>query len=106
MTTCVELIETAFPIRRPRILVTSARLSARRYDHQPDLPTAALGPPPQSAVKILAGLIEAEARWEDERCAKSARYRPSKHVEALAAVIAETRAQLKASGSAALRSAI
>ena len=91
---------------RPKILVTTARLGARRYCRQRDLPGAVPGLLAQPDDAILPKLIEAEARCEQDRRDGSAAYRPTRHVQILAALLAETRmAQENASGSAALRSA-
>ena len=107
MATLAKLIEETFPMSRPRILVTTARLGAKRYDRQRDLPGAVPGLLAQADSAILPKLAEVEERCEQERRAKSAAYRPARHVQVLAALLAETwRAQPKASGSSALRPAI
>ena len=107
MATLADLIEEIFPMSRPRILVTTARFGAKRYNRQRDLPGAVPGLLAQPTDNILPKLAEVEARCEEDRRAKSAGYRPARHVQVLAALLAETWAcQVNASGSAALRSAI
>lgn len=107
MASIAKLIEETFPMSRPRILVTTARLGAKRYIRQRDLPGAVPGLLAQPEQAILPRLAAAEERCEEERRAKSAGYRPALHVQILSALLAETRAlQTKASGSDALRSVI
>lgn len=77
------------PISRPRILVTTARLAAGRYKRQRDLPGAMQGLLSQPDAAILARLARAEERCEAERRDHSAVYRPSRHVQVLAALLAE-----------------
>ena len=98
------------PMSRPRILVTTARIGAARYRRERDLPGAVAGLLSRPTGEILPRLQEAEAQCEEDRLARSAAYRPGKHVQILAALLAEAgraarAAQPKASGSEALRSA-
>lgn len=91
---------------RPKILVTTARWGARRYDRRRDLPGAVPGLIAQPEGNILPRLEAAEARCESERRERSSAYRPARHVQILSALLAESHlAQVNASGSAALRSA-
>lgn len=107
METVAEWIGEISPMRRPCILVKTARHCARRYRRQRDLPGAVPGLLAQPEDAILPRLARAEARCEQERRTRAAGYRPSRHVQILAALLAETlRAQPNASGSDALRSAI
>ena len=93
-------------MRRPRILVRTARMGARQYRRRRDLPGAVPGLLARPAGEIVQRLVEAEARCEDDRRHRSPGYRPARHVQILAALLAERRAvQAKASGSAALRPA-
>ncbi len=104
MAESARLIEEIFPMARPRILVTTAQFGSKRYHRSRDLPGAVPGLLAEPDDKILPRLAEAEARCEADRRAKSAAYRPARHVQVLAALLAETRiAQANASGSAALR---
>lgn len=92
---------------RPKLLVNTARMGARNYRRTRDLPGAVPGLLAQPTDQILPKLAAAEERCELERRAKSAAYRPGRHVQILAALLAETvAAQANASGSDAFRSAI
>ncbi|MEL6999282.1 MAG: DUF6477 family protein [Pseudomonadota bacterium] len=75
---------------RPNILVRTAKIGARFYRRDRDLPGAIPGLLSQPANTIVPRLIAAEERCELERRAKSAGYRPGKHVQVLAALLAET----------------
>ena len=75
---------------RPRILVKTARIGARFYRRSRDLPGAVPGLLSQPVAHIVPRLMEVEARCEEDRRAKSAAYRPGKHVQVLAALLAET----------------
>lgn len=91
---------------RPKLLVQTARIGAKNYRRDRDLPGAVPGLLAQTQEMILPRLAAAEAQCELDRRAKSAAYRPARHVQVLAALLAETvAAQAKASGSEALRSA-
>ena len=103
----VNFLEETYPMSRPKLLVHTARIGAKHYRRERDLPGAIPGLLAQENPQILPRLAEAEAQCERDRRAKSAAYRPGRHVQILAALLAETvAAQAKASGSEALRSAI
>ena len=92
---------------RPKILVSTARYGAQRYRRQRDLPGAIAGLLSRSEDQIIPRLTEAEEACESARRARSAGYRPAKHVQILAALLAEQAGiQANASGSEALRSAM
>lgn len=103
----IDPVETGV-LCRPKILVSTAQYGARRYRRERDLPGAVPGLLSRPQGQILPRLWEAEAHCEQERRARSAAYRPGRHVQILAALLAETDPanQAKASGSEALRSAI
>ncbi len=98
-----------FPMERPRLLARAARRAARLYRRARDLPGAVPGLLSREEGEIVARLAAAEARCEAERRAGAAGYRPARHLQILAALLAEAgraRAdQPKASGSSALRRA-
>ena len=96
MANIADLIQETFPMSRPKILVTTARIAARQYRRRRDLPGAVPGLLTQSVDKILPKLVEVEAMCEDARRAKSAAYRPGRHVQVLAALLAETAASQSA----------
>lgn len=79
---------------RPRLLVKTARIGARMYARMRDLPGAIPGLLSQPPETILPKLIEAEAQCEAQRLAQSAAYRPAKHVQIFAALLAESEAAL------------
>jgi hypothetical protein len=87
------------PLFRPRLLIETARIAARLYRRERDL-SAALAQ--GQAGRIVERLGESERQCEALRRARSPAYRPGRHVQVLAALIAEA-AQTKASGSDALR---
>lgn len=103
----VEMIGRAFPMRRPVTLVATARIGARRYRRNRDLPGAVPGLLAGSPAEILPRLLAEESLCEEARRGRNAAYRPGQHVQILSALLAEAAAsQAKASGSAALASAI
>ena len=75
---------------RPKILVRTATIGARFYRRSRDLPGAVPGLIGQPAGSIVSRLVEAEAQCEEDRRARSVTYRPGKHVQVLAALLAET----------------
>ncbi len=87
-----DLLEETFPMSRPKILVTSAQFGAKRYRRDRDLPGAVPGLLSKTEERILPELVEAEERCEVDRLAQSAAYRPSRHVQILAALLAESAA--------------
>lgn len=90
---------------RPKILITTAQYGARRYRRKRDLPGAVSGLLTRSETEIIPKLTEAEEACEAARRERLAEYRPAKHVQILAALLAEeAAAHANASGSDALRS--
>ncbi|MEM0990103.1 MAG: DUF6477 family protein [Pseudomonadota bacterium] len=77
---------------RPRLLIDTARWAAGRYRRVRDLPGAVAGLLSQPESQILPRLAEVEARCEFERTSKPECYRPGRHVQVLAALLAETAA--------------
>lgn len=82
--------EENLTMSRPTILVNTAKIGARHYRRSRDLPGAIPGLLGQADSSIVPRLMEAEAKCEEARRAKSAGYRPAKHVQVLAALLAET----------------
>ncbi len=82
--------EEDLTLSRPKILVHTARIGARHYRRERDLPAAVPGLLNQPVRTIVPRLIDVEARCEEERLAHSAAYRPGKHVQVLAALLAES----------------
>lgn len=84
--------EESQTLSRPKILVHTARIGARHYRRERDLPGAVPGLLNQPVRTIIPRLIDAEARCEEARLAHSAAYRPGKHVQVMAALLAESAA--------------
>ena len=91
---------------RPRLIVRAARTGAKSYKRSRDLPGAVPGLLSKAESAILPMLVATEAKCEDARRSKSPGYRPSQHVQVLAALLAEAASQAKASGSEAFRLAM
>ena len=107
------LSSAAMPLIRPKLLIETARIGARLSRREHDLPGAISGISTAARGPIVIRLRDAEWRCEELRRRRSPAYRPGRHVQILSALIAEAdrganqgRRQTKASGSAALRSAI
>ncbi|MEO1490885.1 MAG: DUF6477 family protein [Pseudomonadota bacterium] len=84
-----NLMKETCAMSRPKILVTTAEYGARRYRRSRDLPGAVPGLLAKPEATILPELMAAEQKCEDERRARSAAYRPARHVQVLAALLAE-----------------
>jgi len=112
---------TTTPLIRPKLLIETARIGARLYHRERDLPGAIsganFGSSTGAQAQIMVRLSEAERHCEGLRRARSPAYRSGKHVQILSALMAEAdlvanhRAihladQTKASGSDALRLAM
>ena len=81
--------EESLTMSRPRILVQTAKIGARHYRRSRDLPGAVPGLISQPVSSIVPRLMEVEAQCEEDRRAKVSSYRPGKHVQVLAALLAE-----------------
>ena len=106
------LSSAAMPLIRPKLLIETARIGARLYRRERDLPGAIPGLSLATGGRIVARLMDAEWHCEEQRRRRSPAYRSGKHVQILSALIAEAdqgagrdARQTKASSSAALRSA-
>ena len=93
------------PLVRPKLLIDTARIGARRYCRARDLAAALPGSSGGGARQIVTCLREAERNCEEMRRARAPAYRPAMHVQVLSALLAEA-AQAKASGSDSLRLAM
>ncbi|HSF96786.1 MAG TPA: DUF6477 family protein [Thermohalobaculum sp.] len=94
------------PLLRPRLLIETARIGATLYQRKRDLPAALAGTGaaglPKAAILERLGAVERDC--EEMRRTRSPAYRPGRHVQILAALLAEAGGdQAKASGSDALR---
>ena len=98
---------------RPALMARAAEIAARAYRRERDLPGAKPGLLAQSEAGILPALAREEEGLEAQRRARAPGYRAARHLQVLAAYLAECRdagvvpggnaTQPKASGSAALR---
>ncbi len=101
------------PLIRPKLLIETARIGARLYRRERDLPGAIPGLSATARGQIVTRLRDAEWHCEELRRGRSPAYRPGKHVQILSALIAEAdqgadqeARQTKASGSDDLRVAM
>lgn len=78
------------PLIRPKTLIRTARIGARLYQRERDL--AAALPDTGTATAIVARLQAAERHCESLRRDGSPAYKPARHVQVLAALLAETTA--------------
>ena len=102
------LSSAAMPLIRPKLLIETARIGARLYRRKHDLAGAVPGLSMGPRGRIVSRLRDAEWDCEELRRERSPAYRSGKHVQILAALIAEAdqeARQTRASGSEALRSA-
>ncbi|MCL4187289.1 MAG: hypothetical protein KJZ85_06740 [Rhodobacteraceae bacterium] len=100
-------------LRRPRLLVRTARFALDDYRRQRDLPRLLPLAGVTAPARAVGLLLAAEAACEAMRAAGSATYSAARHIELLTALMAEARLtaapaaaeplQAKASGIAALR---
>jgi hypothetical protein len=74
-------------IRRPRLLMQAARIGRNTYRRNRDLRRLIGGVAPTD--QAIALLISAEEAQEQSRCTHAADYSPARHIELLAALIAE-----------------
>lgn len=87
-----ELKETIAMLRRPRLLVRAARCGQDGYQRERDLKRLVdprLGAGSEATLRALVAL---EARLENDRSEGTASYSFAQHVEALIALMAESRA--------------
>lgn len=103
-------------LRRPALLLRTARFALRGYRRERDLPRILGAAAPVEAARTLDLLQWREAQFETRRRDRAGGYLPSAHVAVMAALLAELRRagtdapmppcpQAKASGIEALRSA-
>lgn len=84
----LSLLET---LRRPRLLIRTARIGAQEYRRSPHL-NRLLGTTtlPRHGAALMR-LMEMEAELDEQRRGSDASYRVSQHVEVLCAMMAEAR---------------
>lgn len=79
------------PMLRPALMVRAARLGAKSYIRERDLPGAVAGLLSKPEKEILPALAHRERQLEDMRRQARPGYRPAQHLQVLAALIAEAR---------------
>lgn len=82
-------LSTVRTLRRPRLLVEAAQRAAVDYDRDRVLRRVLRATPPTGPMETLIRLLDAEDALEEARAERRASYVPSRHVSALAAIIAE-----------------
>ena len=107
------LIDTDTRMLRPVLLARAAEMGARAYRRERDLPGAKPGLLAEGEARILPTLAREEEMLEADRRARAPGYRAVRHLQVLAAYLAECRdagvapgtrrAQPKASVSDSLR---
>lgn len=80
-------------LRRPRLLISAARIGLNDYRRTRDLKRLFGAVPQPSAAATLSRLLDAEEALEADRRAGSATYSPARHVDLLIALMAESRLQ-------------
>lgn len=83
-------ISDAGPLIRPQTLIRTARIGAGLYRRERDLAAALPGVAQAAAWVIIARLQAAERQCEGLRRGHSPAYKPTRHVQVLAALLAET----------------
>lgn len=89
-----DLVTRVTRIHRPALLIDAARRALAGFDRAQHLP-GLLGNTPRTGAAVVA-LIDLEARLETDRRDRTTRYRASRHVLVLAALLAEYEALLQA----------
>lgn len=88
MTDLLRFLET---LRRPRLLIRAARFATTDYARSRHLSRLLGADAPDRALVILTRLIALEATLDHDRLCDDAGYSVSKHIEVLAAIMAEAR---------------
>lgn len=76
---------------RPALMVRAARIAARHYQRRRDLPAAVPGLMTEAERALIGRLAREEAVLEARRRSGAAGYRPARHLQVLAAFLAECR---------------
>ena len=87
-----DISQVLSSLRRPKLLVRAARFAVVDYCRQRCLQRLFPGEGLRAQEEILPKLIETEAALDMERLSGDARYSPGRHIEMLAALIAEAKA--------------
>ncbi len=82
---------TSAPLFRPKSLIRTARIGAQLYQRDRDLAGALPGRTAGAVSVIIAQLHAAEQQCESLRRDRSPAYKPARHVQILAAFLAESK---------------
>ncbi|MBU2962268.1 hypothetical protein KO516_15880 [Citreicella sp. C3M06] len=86
-----DILSLMNSLRRPRLLVRTARIGADDYRREKHLRRILPGLAPGRSGPVLMRLIEIEASLDASRRASDASYSVARHVEVLAAMLGEAR---------------
>lgn len=89
-----DVKEALAALRRPPMLVRAARFGATDYSRERDLRRLLGTHVPPAPEQAITRLLRQEARIEETRRSGAVSYSAARHVELLAAVMAEARAVL------------
>ncbi|MEN8834270.1 MAG: DUF6477 family protein [Pacificibacter sp.] len=78
-------------LRRPSLLIRAARFGLADYNRTRDLKRVIGVSQNTAPTKVIDGLIEKEAQFEETRKAGDAGYSVARHIEVLIALMAEAR---------------
>ena len=86
-----DILSSLDDLRRPGLLISTARIGAQDYRRGAHLARLIGGTPPVSSGAALMQLMELEAELDDCRKNERAGYSPAHHVGILIAMIGEAR---------------
>lgn len=86
-----DLLTCLQALHRPRLLIRAARFSACEYGRSRRLPRLLGMNPPEEVTRVLSRLIDIENIINQSRLDQDATYCVSRHIEVLAAMMAEAR---------------
>ena len=86
-----DILQTLNSLKRPRLLISAARIGLEDYRRDIHLPRQ-LGPSnPRSSQDALSQLIEIEQQMNTNRTTAEASYSVARHVEVMIAMMGEAR---------------
>jgi hypothetical protein len=86
-----DILSSLHDLRRPGLLIRTARIGAADYRRGAHLARLIGGTPPPSSGAALMQLMELEAELNDCRKNERAGYSPARHVDILIAMLGEAR---------------
>jgi hypothetical protein len=85
-------------LKRPKLLVSAARLALKDYRRKSHLSRILRGPVPAKASAVLGELCDMETHLNTLRKTRDAAYSAARHIEVLVALIAETQRNMPVKG--------